>query len=295
MNRKDFYKELMKDYTFDSAKVRRAAKRSSLRIVSPLSKRRWWHIPSTVAVAAVALTLGLYAFFYDAENSLQIGTFAELSVQERVIRAELTRSGNETATMFLSFNNSLTFSEMVYTLDSISDTDIEVKAVYIMNEDGTVSSLSIPQELDKIKDVDASQIIGAKVSAPGAYRKELSQQQSVAFVEVENDKINDTTFVPLAAIEGAIKEVEEYFHDLESNVEHCVCCDGECVICQDCAGAPCVCVCECGECDDCLVPTCECMECDECLSVTCECMECDECLSVTCDCMECDDCVTEEN
>jgi len=303
MNKHEFYKELMKDYTFESAKIRRFAKRSSLRR-HVMPTRRWWHIPSTVAVAAAAVTIGVFAFLYGGGGSSPIVT---VSVQERVIRSELTQSGNENATMYLSFNDSLSYNNIKDALDSVSDTDIEIKAVYILEDDNTVTAYAIPEQLEEIKRVDSARIIGAKVNAPGEYKKNLSQQQNVAFVEVESDAINDSTFVPLAAIEGAIDEVVTYFHDLrqqpeETSADFCSCCGGECkkVSCEECGVYPCECEeldCDCGECEECSddVP-CDCGECEECSDdVRCDCGECEECSDdEPCDCGECEECLEEE-
>ena len=286
MNRNEFYKELMKEYTFDSAKVRRVAKRSSSRVVST---RRGWHLPATAAVVAASLLIGLFTVLYNGNSSMPTITDT-LTVQERVIRAELTQLSSGPATMFLSFNNSLTFDEMQNAFDSISDTDIEVKAVYVLEDDSSVTSLALPEKLDVVRDTDSCKIIGAKVSAPSEYRKTLKSQQEVALVEIETENVNDNTFVPLGAIAGAVEEAANYLDELrvpvitEPQPEFCETCEGE---------LPCECeiACDCGECDECTL-ICDCGECDEC-TPACDCGECDECAAVECDCDDglCDDCV----
>ena len=183
MNKHEFYKELMKEYTFDSAKVRRSAKCSSL---SFAKNKRWWHVPSTAAVAAIALTIGLYAVSYNANN----GGSPVPGGQDNTVISSLSNK-----TLFLSFNNSITFYEMRDTLDSVSNTgNIVVEALYVLDENKQITLL--PVEEWESFDGSVGQIVGAKVSAPAMLIGDLSQQQKVTLVKID-DAMDDNDFIPL--------------------------------------------------------------------------------------------------
>jgi sulfur transfer complex TusBCD TusB component (DsrH family) len=209
MNKHEFYKELMKEYTFDSAKVRRFAKRSSLKGAPRLSMRRWWHIPSTVAVAAASLVVGVFAFFYYNDSQPTVADDPEMVCAFERIRqandaAGLAQLSFGTKTLFLSFNDSMTLREVQNTLDSVSDTgNIVIETVYVVDNDNVFTAYTIPDELDALKNNTNAKIVGAKVSAPAALMEDLSRQQEVALIEIETDDLNDDTFVPLAVIENA--------------------------------------------------------------------------------------------
>jgi hypothetical protein len=210
MNKREFYKELMKEYTFDSAKVRRFAKRSSAK-GTRISVKRWWHIPSTVAVAAASLAIGVFTFFYSDTGS-PVVNHGVMSPQERIQQADAAlinaRSSIGNKTVYLSFNNTMTFREMQNTLDTVSDTgNIIIEAVYVIDGDEFLT-----KQLGEVRGDSYAQIVGAKVSAPANLIEDLSRQHEVALVEIENDILNDETFIPFIA------ELIEIPEDLFQNV-----------------------------------------------------------------------------
>ena len=213
MNRRDFYKELMRDYTFDSAKVRRHAKLSciatgskSLRKTAKTNKRLW-QIPLTAAAAVLALTLGLQV----ALSDLFIGgtpTVKEFDVSDARGRianserdlAQMAGLNFGTRTLFLSFNDSITFTTMQNALDSVSDTgNIVLEAVYTLSEKNAVSVVS-GVHLQALQGGEAENIVGAKVYAPVMLISDLSKQSEVALVEVSTEQLNENNFVPLAVV-----------------------------------------------------------------------------------------------
>ncbi|MCL1867127.1 MAG: hypothetical protein FWF82_06935, partial [Oscillospiraceae bacterium] len=132
MDKREFYKELMKEYTFDSAKVRRFAKRASTRGVR-VSVKRWWHIPSTVAVAAASLAVGVFSLFYNGGDTSVIDTpvinpvpsvtvTTSVDDEESREKAENAKLSYENQTLYLSFNGGITFRELENKLLAISDT-----------------------------------------------------------------------------------------------------------------------------------------------------------------------------
>ncbi|MCL2070748.1 MAG: hypothetical protein FWH07_00745 [Oscillospiraceae bacterium] len=204
MNKHEFYKELMKEYTFDSAKVRRTSKREKYSSLN-FTGRRWWHIPSTVAVAAVSLTVGLFSFFYNA-GSGSSPSFPTNGIGESTSALETATLGFGTKTLFLSFNNSITLHEMRNTLDSVSDTgNIVVGTLYILDENNQVSSFSLSEDNSGLNEFNnnSAKIIGAKVYAPAALIDDLKQQRGVSLAEIGSDSMSDDDFIPLI-----IEEIE---------------------------------------------------------------------------------------
>jgi hypothetical protein len=201
MNKKDFYKELMQTYTFDSAKVRRFAKRSSYK-GTRVSVKRWWHIPSTVAVAAASLAVGVFALFYSGQG---IPTGIE---PYDPISTPVTASGiiqiahHENRTLYLSFNNSVTYMEMLNTLESVSDTgNITIEKVYVLDNHENIVPVIQHEEL---RNDHETQIVGAKVFAPERLKVEIERQPEVANVKIETFAINDDTWVPSPVTEVPI-------------------------------------------------------------------------------------------
>jgi hypothetical protein len=211
MNRKEFYKELMKEYTFDSAKVRRFAKRSSYK-GNRVSVKRWWHVPSTVAVAAASLVMGLFAFFYyGTMGTPVIGDGATpIPAAPTADSIAISKQSFETKTLYLSFNDSMTFREMENTLYTISDTgNIVIEAVFVLDESDTVVPVFV---FDAIRDDDTVQIVGAKVSAPGRLIDEIERQTEIDHVVlVTEETVNEEALIEfvLAETQAAVAPLHE--------------------------------------------------------------------------------------
>ncbi|MCL1831933.1 MAG: hypothetical protein FWG45_03365 [Oscillospiraceae bacterium] len=204
MNRRDFYKELMQEYTFDSAKVRRTAKLSCLNEKASRfsgrvrGNRKVWHIPVTAAVAAFAIILGLQVTVFDRfGDNPAVRTDADRINEANNAVAKLATMNFGTSTLFLSFSEPVTFTEMQNALDGVSDTgNIAVEAVYLLDNDNKVTMLD-PIQAFKLGNPDDVRIIGAKVSAPVVLVDGLRKRAEVALVEVMSDDLNEDTFIPL--------------------------------------------------------------------------------------------------
>jgi sulfur transfer complex TusBCD TusB component (DsrH family) len=212
MNRNKFYKELMEEYTFDSAKIRRFAKRSSYK-GARVSVKRWWHIPSTVAVAAASLVLGLFSFFYSPNQGTPVvnpeppvtdssGQIVTLPPQHHIVQLDYFSN----ATLYLSFNNSMTFREIENTLETIDDTgNIVIEVVYIRGEGADFIPIT---HFDEIRNEETATIVGATVSAPGRLKIEIERQQEVELVIVVTADIAEETFIPSPSAIDAIENAQ---------------------------------------------------------------------------------------
>jgi hypothetical protein len=214
MNRRDFYKELMSEYTFDSAKVRRHAKLSCIggksgSLRKRTSNRRWWHVPATVVAAVCALAFGLRFAFYDRSIPTVTEPFpASIDVRIGSAQRNAAQFANlsfGTRTMFLSFNDSIPLKTMQNALDSVSDTgNIVVEAVYILGADNSVNVISP----EAARASQPERVVGAKVYAPVTLIGDLQKQSEVALVEVVTDEFDEEAFVPLAVAGGGSASAE---------------------------------------------------------------------------------------
>lgn len=206
MNKREFYKRLMSEYTFDSDKVRRVAKRSSIRMLSPERAR------TAAAVAAgLAVTVGvisLSAYFNRANNipSDPNATVAPAKTDRLVTAEKKLRKYSdsiEVKTMYLSFGEALSYTKLRNTIDYVSDTGkIQVEALYVLDADDNVVTVTDPDEIEIIKNDDEAKIIGAKVAAPANLGESLISQPEVVLAEIEPENINEQLFVPLLADPG---------------------------------------------------------------------------------------------
>ncbi|MCL1881230.1 MAG: hypothetical protein FWF76_03540 [Oscillospiraceae bacterium] len=216
MNRREFYKELMQEYTFDTAKVRRYAKLScldgkssnrtklgkvgSLRDITRSRSRRVWKVSATVAAAAVALVVALqYVFFGGFFGDSMIPQSLEARIDHAKLSAdEVASLSFGTRALFLSFNDGIDFVAMSNALDSVSDTgNIVVESVYVLGENNEVLVIS----LEEARTTGVDNIVGVKVSVPVTLVGQLRQQSQIALVEVMDDALTQETFVPLAVAE----------------------------------------------------------------------------------------------
>ena len=218
MNIKDFYKELMKEYTFDSAKVRRFAKRSSAKGVR-VSVKRWWHVPSTVAVAAASLALGTFTFFYNWNIGSPIPVTPPFLQNGEVVdspeKAHLAKMSFSSQTLYLSFGNPVTLREIENTLYTISDTgNIVLEEVYVVDdstENGGFVAVSV-SDFSKIRNDSSPKIVAAKVSAPGRLIDEIERQSEIENVFIASEGVGTYEFIPsavhesTAAVTGAVSE-----------------------------------------------------------------------------------------
>jgi hypothetical protein len=170
----------------------------------------------------LALVLGLQVVLSDwfIGGKPTMGEFDASDARGRIANAEhslnqMASLNFGTRTVFLSFNDTITFTTMQNALDSVSDTgNIVVEAVYTLGEDNAVdvfsgADLATMQALRGSNySGESSNIVGAKVYTPVTLISDLSKQSEVALVEISTEELNENNFVPLAAV-GGIREPAE--------------------------------------------------------------------------------------
>ncbi len=197
MNKNDFYKQLMSEYSFDSEKIRENAKkgRFAKQKISPLA------IGLTAAVAAVTVTVGTVAVsMIDDRQGIDLvghnSTLSALSPAERIQNAieqqNKLHDSEETQSVFVTFTQPISPAAVSSILTAYTDDNIPVKAVYLA--DG--SRITGSDEVAAIFSSD-KQIGGVYIECAGSVMHQLQQDDAVALVEIMAESDFDT-IVPIS-------------------------------------------------------------------------------------------------
>lgn len=182
MNKNDFYKQLMSEYTFDAEKIRENAKRGK----SARQKLQPMYIGMSAAAAVCVVTIGTIAAVNLGRNdgvSLTDTGLTRLSASDRLSQAleqlEQERGSAETKDYLVTFAAPLTPAQAQAVLTS--ESNIPVKQVYF--SDGT--KVSGAKEIEKIFTGGGSyEITGAAVFCSGSFAAQLQNDPAVFLIEV---------------------------------------------------------------------------------------------------------------
>lgn len=138
MNRNEFYKQLMSEYSFDADKIRENAKRGK----NARQKLQPMYIGMTAAAAALVVTVGTLAavnLTKDNGVSLTDSGLATLSANDRVMHAieqlEKERGSEESKDFLVNFAAPMSPAEVQAVLTGAVDGSMPVKTLYFA--DGT--------------------------------------------------------------------------------------------------------------------------------------------------------------
>lgn len=183
MNKKEFYKQLMSEYTFDANKIRENAKRGK----SARQKLQPIYIGMSAAAAVCVVTVGTIAAVNLSKPggvSLTDSGLTQLSAGDRLSKAleeiEKERGSSESKDFLVTFSSPLTPAQAQSVLTAYTDGSIPVKQLYFA--DGTRISGS-----DNVGRVftggDNNLITGAAVYCSGSVAAELQSDTAVFLVE----------------------------------------------------------------------------------------------------------------
>ena len=203
VNKNDFYKQLMTEYTFDAEKIRRSAKRP---VIFRNASR---FLPLATAAAVFVTVYGGYMLVNrngadvtppTTPEVTQGSPLATLSSAERIqenqnnlILQEANRFLAQRQHMFLSFDTPMTPGELALALNAVSDAG-NVRILRLYQHD-----VSYAADDDTIADKTFN---GAEVIAPSALRQDLANSPAFIQVEIEG-KINADNFIPVTKAEAA--------------------------------------------------------------------------------------------
>ncbi len=183
MNEKDFYKQLMSEYSFDHDKIKKAAMG---KITEPAKKRspmKW--ISVACAAAAIALTVGTVAVFAPG-NPVSVTPANSVSVEDRFKLAleayEKADLNTEEEFLYVTFMNKETPTDM-QTILARADASGEIKVieVYLTGKDVVSGSANIKE----LFSLDEENIVAVKIRCPGNFIKRLTDDRDVYLVETE--------------------------------------------------------------------------------------------------------------
>lgn len=179
MNRNEFYKQLMSEYTFDAEKIRENAKHGKKR-----QKLQPMYIGMTAAAAACVVTVGTIAATNLGRNdgvSLTDTGLTTLSASDRLTHAlaqlEEERSSTESKDFLVTFSAALYPAQAQQVLTA--EGNIPVKQLYLA--DG--SRISDAAQIGSIFDAGAQLISGAAVYCSGTVAAQLQNDPAVFLIE----------------------------------------------------------------------------------------------------------------
>ena len=183
MNEKDFYKQLMSEYSFDHDKIKKAAMG---KITEPAKKRspmKWISVAG--AAAAIALTVGIVAIFAPG-NPVSVTPANSITVEDRFKLAleayEKADLNTEEEFLYVTFMNKETPTDMQTILARADATgEIKVVEVYLTGREVVSGNANIKE----LFSLDEENIVAVKIRCPGNFIKRLTDDKDVYLVETE--------------------------------------------------------------------------------------------------------------
>ncbi len=194
MDKREFYKQLMENYTIDTEKVKCNAKRR-YRNQGTGRLHKWTAgIAACTAVAAVATITVISISNLPNHGGVDITDSSIESAMERLRAADqrylALAAEQETMDIYVSFSKNLSRNEILMAFSALEDfSDIKISYLYMETGKRYESSESIDGSL---------QFRGAKITAPTYLYNDLKELKTIALLEpVEGCEYNDDTFVPI--------------------------------------------------------------------------------------------------
>lgn len=215
MNKNEFYKQLMSEYSFDAEKIRANAKRGK----NARQKLQPMYIGMSAAAAALVVTVGTLAAVNLTKNngvSLTDSGLATLSANDRVIHAieqlEKERGNEESKDFLVNFTSPMSPAAVQAVLTRYVDGSMPIKMLYFADGTRMTSTDSIGAVFTSGDDY---QITGAAVYCTGDIATKLQGDPAVFLIEAmtESDYENaapvnisevDTTEVTLPDNNNAV-------------------------------------------------------------------------------------------
>ncbi len=196
MNKKDFYKQLMSEYSFDAEKIRNNAKkgRTAGHKISPM------YIGITAAAAVVTVAAGTAVFSLAGRNDgvslVAENTLAALSDTQRLEKAmeeiRLSEGSSELTDVFITFTEPFSPSTVQEILTSHSEGSVNVKMLYFA--DGT---RAVGEEQVRSGFAGTNKISGAVINCAGSLMVSLNNDSNIFAVEKVTDSDDISVVSPI--------------------------------------------------------------------------------------------------
>lgn len=183
MNEKEFYKQLMSEYSFDHEKIKKAAMGKVIEVKKKKAPIKW--ITTTCAAAAVALTVGAVAIMAPG-NPVSVTPTNSISVEDRFKLAleayEQADQNMEEEFLYVTFMEKETPTDMQNILARADSTGaIKVIEVYTADRNTVSGSANIKE----LFSADEENIVAVKIRCPGNFIKRLTDDWDVYLVETD--------------------------------------------------------------------------------------------------------------
>lgn len=191
MDKRDFYRELMEQYTFDRDKIYLNAKKGK----TPWNRLHKQPIPiylgMTAAVAAVVVTVGTVTVANLGRTNVTAlvsgSSVAELKNDERIKKGQSdvrdNEGSNELFDVLVSFERPLSSAEVQRVLLARSEGSVPISALYLADGTAVVGK----NEITNVIEGNGSGITGAKIRCAGYLMSGLQSDSLVLAVEIVDD------------------------------------------------------------------------------------------------------------
>lgn len=186
MNKNDFYRELMSEYSFDADKIKKNAKkgRFARQKISPLS------VALTAAVAACTVAVGTLAIsiinshddgvVLDTSSNTLSGLTAAERLQQALAAQDKEKENTETINVLVTFTNYMTPREaQAVIMSSVSEENVPVKAVFLSDDSRVTDKAAVEALFSGFE----QNIRAVAISCPASFMGVLQQRAEVALAE----------------------------------------------------------------------------------------------------------------
>ncbi|MBP3921700.1 MAG: hypothetical protein J6D27_01920 [Ruminiclostridium sp.] len=186
MNEKEFYRQLMSEYSFDHEKIKKAAMGKIIGSEKKKSPMKW--IASGCAAAVVAVTVGTVGIIAATSggNPVTVTPTNSISVEDRFKLAleayETADQNTEEVFLYVTFMKKETPTDMQDILARADGTG-EIKVIEVYTDDNT--SVSGSANIKELFNADEENIVAVKILCPGNFIKRLSRDRDVYLVETQ--------------------------------------------------------------------------------------------------------------
>ena len=186
MNEKEFYKQLMSEYSFNHEKIKKAAMSKVCEQEKKKTPLKW--IASTCAAAVVIVSVGMVGVIALTQggNPVTVTPTNSISIEDRFKLAleayEKADQNTEEIFLYVTFVKEESPTDMQNILARADGTG-EIKVIEVYNRDNTVISGS--DNIKALFEADEENIVVVKIRCPGNFIKRLSRDKDVYLVETE--------------------------------------------------------------------------------------------------------------
>lgn len=200
MNKNEFYKQLLENYTVDKDKIKCNAKRAARRGGFNVSAK-WLGAAGAAVITLGVGTASLVSYFNSdpvsvAPQADPQAVLARMEAAEANYRANAEAYSAEQTEMYVSFVAPLSYREMTMAFSAISEPG-ELSCLLIYTTDGKLHGADDKDYISLQNSKGAKNIAGVKINAPMSYYEDIRDLKAVRLVELAENVQSDESFEPL--------------------------------------------------------------------------------------------------